>query len=261
MDVISNETMWQSFRGRYSWAQNTDELVLEVIKMYPGMNSDDDVTRTVTSAFAQTHESFASSTNWEAKKHAEAGGAGKTFQYHFHHRQSFLWGYPEWVEGSHLDDMYSSLGEPFFEFYRERILQRNFSDVDTAIRIQIMNYYANFAYTGHPSQGPLPVDVEWTEFRSDDENFMLQQPIPFRMADWYEHNMVDKYRFWVNDFPAMAVPRSATKVQLFTEQDVSEAVDKVKRDLRQFITDDQVWQSVDNRINGFVAQRRQHVQA
>ena len=46
--------------------------------------------------------------------HRSAQQDKKTFHYEFKYDQSFL-GYPEeWITGSHLDDVYSILGEQFF---------------------------------------------------------------------------------------------------------------------------------------------------
>ena len=67
--------------------------------------------------------------------------------YVFKHRQSFLDGYPEWTNGSHVDDMYSILGDPFMTVYRERLLG-DFDEDDRKLSDIVMKYYGNFAYTG-----------------------------------------------------------------------------------------------------------------
>ena len=71
-----------------------------------------------------------------------------TYRYEFQHRQSFLTGYADWVNGSHIDDIYSILGEPYMRAWRLLYLQADFDAVDTQISEHIMNYYSNFAHTG-----------------------------------------------------------------------------------------------------------------
>ncbi len=69
--------------------------------------------------------------------------------YKFSHRQSFLDTYPPFVNGTHVDDLYSILGEPFLEVYRERFLEnQDFDEDDKEISRKIQSYYANFAWTG-----------------------------------------------------------------------------------------------------------------
>ena len=76
-------------------------------------------------------------------------GTGNTFQYIFHYRQSFLVGFPDWVNGTHLDDVYSILGYPFMESYRRIYLNADFDEQDLIVSDNIMNYYSNFARTGY----------------------------------------------------------------------------------------------------------------
>ena len=71
-----------------------------------------------------------------------------TYQYQFHYRQSFLVGYPSWITGSHLDDVYSYLGDPFMKTYRRLDLKADFNATDLFMSEQLMNYFSNFAYTG-----------------------------------------------------------------------------------------------------------------
>lgn len=69
--------------------------------------------------------------------------------YKFSHRQSFLTGYPPYINGSHIDDLYSVFGEPFMEFFRERFLDiQDFDEDDKETSDKIQAYYANFAWTG-----------------------------------------------------------------------------------------------------------------
>ena len=98
-----------------------------------------------------------------------------TYAYDFHYRQSFL-GYADWVNGSHVDDLYSLFGEPFLESIREVLIsvatfhvinffstkysyikpffgfqtihRKNFSDTDRSVSLNVIHYFSNFAYTG-----------------------------------------------------------------------------------------------------------------
>ena len=87
-------------------------------------------------------------------------GTGATYQYVFDHRQSFLDGYPAWVNGSHMDDIYSVLGDPFMRAFRLIYLREDFDAIDLAISGIIMNFYSNFAHTGCVK---CETDNEWRD--------------------------------------------------------------------------------------------------
>lgn len=77
------------------------------------------------------------------------GGSGKTFEYYFHYRQTFLVGYPEWINGTHMDDLYSIFGWPYMEPFRRIYLNEDFEEMDLIVSERIMNYYSNFVRTGY----------------------------------------------------------------------------------------------------------------
>ena len=62
-----------------------------------------------------------------------------------HYRQSFFL-YPEWVEGSHADDLYSLFGEIHNKDFRKQLGE--FDDADHDNKDYMMSYFTNFAYTG-----------------------------------------------------------------------------------------------------------------
>ena len=66
----------------------------------------------------------------------------------YEHRNSFLYGYPQWVTGSHMDEIYSVLAEPFMDTYRHVWLKDDFDEVDTKVKDDVISYFVNFAYTG-----------------------------------------------------------------------------------------------------------------
>jgi len=247
-ETVDNATVYRGLLARLSWALNADELLDEVIRVYPDLNTEDDILRTITYTRAQTDESFGAPANLEANWHSRAGGPGRTYQYLFKYRQSFLIGYPDWVEGSHLDDIYCSLGTPFFEYYLENILRQNWSDTDTAVSRQMMAYYANFAYTGNPNEGPFPVDPEWPEFTDDNERFLLESA-KYESRDFYEYNIVDIYRLWNEELPRMGVPRPPPSdhlvdrppVKLTVDEGIQQAFSKVKQEMRQFLPCKELW--------------------
>lgn len=76
-------------------------------------------------------------------------GSGKTFEYYFHYRQTFLVGYPEWINGTHMDDLYSIFGWPYMEPFRRIYLNEDFEEMDLVVSERIMNYYSNFVRTGY----------------------------------------------------------------------------------------------------------------
>jgi len=246
-----------------SYAQNTGELVATVIRVYPGLNTADDLLRTVTYVRVDTDDYFGAPANLEANWHSRAGGPGKTFQYLFKYRQSFLDGYQYWVEGSHLDDIFTVLGTPFFKHYVENLLRQNWSDTDTALSRQLMTYYANFAYTGNPSEGPFPVNPEWPEFTDDNERFLLEAA-PYESRDFYEYNIVDKYRLWNEDLPSLAVPRPPPSeqhvrrpsVKLSAEEGIQQAFARVKQEMRQFLPYQDLWAPMEDAMYKYLLEHK-----
>ena len=68
-----------------------------------------------------------------------------TWAYEMHYAQSFLQ-YPDWVEGSHSDDLFSVFGEGHYREIRETLGDYNTADHET--KDYVMSYLTNFAWTG-----------------------------------------------------------------------------------------------------------------
>jgi len=180
-------------------------------------------------------------------------------------------GYPDWVEGSHLDDVFSILGPTFMEVFRRIYLRHDYSAVDKKISDLIMDYYSNFAHTGNPNEGPFKPNVRWNEFNTEKQDFLLESE-NFTMKSFYDDNMVDRYRFWTDIFPTIPIyPPPPTfppvnhvnsefgRVQAtrkkYTERDVLNAVNKFKHHLQMMTRDKHVWQLIDDQIDYFVSSR------
>jgi hypothetical protein len=101
---------------------------------------------------------------------------GSTYHYQFQHRQSFLVGYPEWVNASHMDDIYSFLGKPFFERYRRLFLKQDFDDTDTTISNYLISYFSNFAYTRFDAHNNL-------------RNFVSRVLISLRLSELFSYGL------------------------------------------------------------------------
>ena len=69
-----------------------------------------------------------------------------SYVYNYKYRHSFMM-YPSWVNGSHIDDLYSVFGEPFLEVFRSAVLG-DYNDDDKRMRDIVQNYYHNFAHNG-----------------------------------------------------------------------------------------------------------------
>ena len=67
----------------------------------------------------------------------------------YEHRNSFLYGYPAWVNASHMDDLYSVLGEAYMVFLKAVYFQQDYDEVDRQVMQHITNFYVNFAHTGY----------------------------------------------------------------------------------------------------------------
>ncbi len=78
---------------------------------------------------------------------ADANSGGNTYLYEFQHDFSFLH-YVDWVNASHIDDLYSVLGEVFMKPLRDLLNLGDFDDIDRKVRDDSQKYFANFAYTG-----------------------------------------------------------------------------------------------------------------
>ncbi len=71
----------------------------------------------------------------------------KTWLYEYAYRASFF-KYEPWVNGSHVDDIYTLFGEPFMEVFRSLLLRGEWNNNDRMVRDVHQKYFANFAYTG-----------------------------------------------------------------------------------------------------------------
>jgi len=263
----TNESIWAFGRSMLSWAENRDEVFNEIIKMYPDIYSEDNHTRTLALNRAVTEWWFGSAANWEATQHFRAAGAGKTFEYQFKYRQSFLVGFPDWVTGTHMDDIYSFIGDQFLEFYRRVYLRRPYSRDDKEMSRTIMDYFTNFAHTGNPNQGLHPPAVEWAEFNPASQDY-LQESIPPSMESFYGDNVVDRYRFWTEVYPKLFVklppatfppPDEYETLRVgnkkITEEDIMEAVDLTKDYLRSMVPDEEDWVIMEEMIDQYVYER------
>lgn len=260
----SNETLWNAFLVLLGGTSNPIELTKSIMKMYPDLESSDNFTRTLAAAKACTEWWFGSGSNWEAVNHFNAQGLGKTFQYHFQYHQSFLVGYPDWINGTHIDDLYSVFGEPFMLVFKRLFLGADFDDLDKQISENIMDYYSNFAHTGDPNEGPFSTAVEWKEFNPLDQHF-LRQSSTFELSDFYEDNMVDRYRFWTDsfydqvEFPPSPISSSVPSFDDFprlTEEEVERGIETLKKLLSEFVFDDVVWAELEETIDQFVEDRK-----
>jgi bile salt-stimulated lipase len=71
-----------------------------------------------------------------------------TYHYEYFFRHTFLTGYPDWITGSHLDDMYTVFGDVYLAQYRQFFLRAPWRLQDYQINSVWEKYLANFAYTG-----------------------------------------------------------------------------------------------------------------
>lgn len=257
----TNESLYQSYQNRFSGTLNQDEMVRSVFDMYPEMDTSDNLTRSLEAAKCQTEQMFAAWSNWEAVRHANADGTGKTFSYMFRYRQSFLTGYPEWINGTHLDDLYSILGTPFMQTYRLLVFQLPYDELDTEVMERMMNYYSNFAYTGDPNIGPNPTVTDWEEFDPIEQNFLRQSPT-FQTGSYYEDNTVDRYRYWTDLYPTLpqypppeGLP-SLDDIPRITEEEIEENIEKLREYLYETIEDEGILAELEETIQEFIENRK-----
>jgi len=157
---------------------NRDVLAEMIEQEYPDMfNFDSDLTtRSKAAVQFVTDFLFVSAITLEAEQHSKFGKetGRSTYLFEFAYRQSFH-KYKPWIQGSHLDDLYSVFGEPFMKQFRETILRDDWSKTDLQVKTMIQHYYANFAYTGNPNEGPYPAQAFWPQFDSTDRSYIKFQ--------------------------------------------------------------------------------------
>ena len=68
-DPITGRPLCYPHRS-YSWAENADDMIKEIFRMYPELSSDDVLTRTLAYTKASMEETFGEPGNWEAGRHA-----------------------------------------------------------------------------------------------------------------------------------------------------------------------------------------------
>ncbi|XP_029940674.1 bile salt-activated lipase-like [Salarias fasciatus] len=100
--------------------------------------------------------------------HKDNARTGRTYSYVLSEQNSLAGPnnlYHEWVGADHADDLQYLFGKPFFNpgAYGDR--HRNLSSYFIA-------YWANFARTGDPNKGNLPVPVFWPEFTYNGQEYM-----------------------------------------------------------------------------------------
>jgi carboxylesterase type B len=238
--AATNESMWESLRLVLGGTSNKDDLISDIILHYPDMDTTDNLTRTLAMTRSQTEWNFGSGSHWEANQHAGYGSGKGTYHYQFRYRPTFLTGYPAWVNGSHLDDIYSVLGYPFMEIYRKRFLSFDFNETDYIVSSNIMDYYTNFAYTGNPNVGPKPVTVQWTEFDPAQQNY-LQEGVTCSVEN-VDPSVIENYRYWMDEFPLKAeFPPDPTfplpEYRRVTEEDLEDAVERFRELLKEMLAE------------------------
>jgi len=196
----------------FSPYQNRDQLVQLIQNQYPDMfNFEIDLTVRSKSAVQMiTDFVFLSTTTLEAEQHSKFGKetGRSTYLYEFAYRQSFF-KYKPWIAGSHLDDLYSAFGKPFMKQFVANTLGGEWSKTDMAVSNMIQQYYANFAHTGNPNEGPHTAQAFWPQFNTTDRAYIKFQK-KGKNAD-AEANTQDEARlqrisFWNDLFYKTAIP-------------------------------------------------------
>jgi carboxylesterase type B len=259
--AATNETFWKALHLVVGAAVNQDELIDDMVARYPDLNTADNYTRTLTANRAMTEWWFGSGSNWEANQHAGYSGGKSTYHYQFRYRQTFLTGYPDWVNGSHVDDIYSVLGDPFMEVYRKRFLDYDFNETDYTVSNNIMDYYTNFAYTGNPNQGPRPVDVQWPAFDPAQQNY-LQEGVTC-LVDNTDTSVSDNYKYWMDFRSKIVFPSDPTfplPSGLISEEDLERGVEQLRELLTELLAEndeaiDMMNAFIDEMVEGRAEQR------
>ena len=66
--------------------------------------------------------------------------------------------------------------------------------------LYVIVFFLFLIYTlRNPNEGPFSPPLQWTPFNTFEQNYLQQSP-EFSMETFYDDNLVDRYRFWV-DFP------------------------------------------------------------
>ncbi|KAK2164457.1 hypothetical protein LSH36_63g06038 [Paralvinella palmiformis] len=258
-----NEAVTEYFMTMLGFYENAQELYQMLYEHNPDINSSDPETCSKAATRVTTDVMFQSGAHYDVLKHAQAKGSGSTYLYQFRHRQSFLTGYPDWVNGSHIDDIYSVLGDPFMKIFRILFMDEDeFSPEDEIVATNIRNYYTNFAYTGNPNQGPYQVPTEWPEYDPEDgQRYLIESVQPWieeETTEFIEEMNWYLYDFWPLIRPAWDV--NSTEIQSLdvaseeqqepiTEEDLEAGINTLKEKVSEFVNwDDVIMEEIDERI-------------
>jgi len=163
-----NKSMYDFMLSPY---KNPAELMELIEQQYPTVFDEDEDIRTQTGIEIMTDFFFASPAIFEVKNHAKTSSTSRTYYYEYAYRNSFF-KYEEGVRASHIDDIHSVFGEPFLQTFRKTILQEEYTMNDAIVKTTVQKYYANFAYTGNPNQGPHEVSEFWPQYDDNSRSYM-----------------------------------------------------------------------------------------
>jgi len=170
--LAQNLTFYEyMFKFMLSPYKNPDELQQLINQQYPTVFDEDVDIRTQTGIEIMTDFFFASPAIFEVKHHARTSTTHRTYYYEYAYRNSFF-KYEDGVQGSHIDDIHSVLGEPFLKTFRQKFLRRRYKKNDKAVKTTVQKYYANFAYSGNPNQGPHELAEFWPQYDDSSRSYM-----------------------------------------------------------------------------------------
>ncbi|CAD5124239.1 DgyrCDS12535 [Dimorphilus gyrociliatus] len=184
--------------GLCSSAKNSSDVCKEVWKRYPGMDDDDMAKRTLATIYLATDWVFGSGSNFEARAHSMHSDVG-SYMFNLQHDMSFL-EYPNYINGSHLDDCYPLFGEPFLLDMRHSFLeQQEWSEGDKQYTKNLRSYWLNFVKTGNPNEGPHSVPANWPTYNKS-ENLILRitQHMSQSSVEQLDDKKLDNYNFFNN---------------------------------------------------------------
>ncbi|ELU17659.1 hypothetical protein CAPTEDRAFT_204250 [Capitella teleta] len=249
--AATQESLSEFMELFFSFSTNGEELTDIVYDLYPDMISTDNLTRTLNTVEWSTDMWMRGPSFYEATQHGLNAGpdGGSTYHYEFQFRHTFLAGYPDWVDGSHVDDLYTVFGQPFMEQYRQIFLRLPWTAPDITAHNLWTSYLSNFAHTGDPNVGDKEVPVPWPEMVDRESGRLVVSDDP--RVDQISNEDADLFYYWASEFKDL-VERPEFNKEHYDAKTLIKKVVELKDVFPSIVSDERLLAMINQQIDYFI---------